>query len=233
MHSTEFLSFERRLRIMEQTGLKRKSLSKQVSEKLEKMIETGKYPVGEKIPTEPELMELFQVSRNTVREAVQSLTWGGILDVKQGDSTYVRSQSRFSANMNKKYSEASPENIMEARCCIEVAIVRFAALRRTEEDIERISRAFSRCREQNADVKESTRSDMDFHIAVAEACHNTILTDLYLSMYDYLESHIEEKSSGTEFDAARTGALHGKLFKAIEDRDPDRAESAVRDILSV
>ena len=218
---------------MEQKVLKRKSLSKQVSEKLEKMIEAGEYPVGEKIPTEPELMQLFQVSRNTVREAVQSLTWGGILDVKQGDGTYVRSQSRFSANMNKKYSEASPGSIREARYCIEVSVVRFAALRRTEEDMERIQKAFSRCGEQNADIRERIRSDMDFHIAVAESCHNTILTDLYLSMYDYLESHIEEKNMDTEFDAARTGALHGKLFKAIEDRDPDSAESALRDILSV
>ena len=233
MHSTEFLNCERMLQIMEQKVLKRESLSRQVSDKLEKMIETGEYPVGEKIPTEPELMKLFQVSRNTVREAVQALTWGGILDVKQGDGTYVRSQTRFSANMSKKYSEASPENIREARYCIEVAIVRFAAMRRTEEDLERINEAFSRCREDNADVKESTRSDMDFHIAVAEACHNSILTDLYLSMYDYLESHIEEKSMETEFDAVRTGSLHGKLLAAIRDKNPDGAEAAVKDILSV
>lgn len=65
--------------------IKRDSLSKQVSDKLEAMIEAGTYRVGDRFPTEPELMEMFSVSRNTVREAVQSLTWAGLLDVKQGD----------------------------------------------------------------------------------------------------------------------------------------------------
>lgn len=225
-------SLERRLRAVEQKTLKRDSLSKQVSEKLEKMIEAGEYPVGERIPTEPELMRLFQVSRNTVREAVQSLTWGGILDVKQGDGTYVRSRSRFGASMNRKYSQASPENIKEARYCIEIAIVRFAAQRRTEEDMERIGRAFYRRREQKTDIKENARGDMEFHVAVAEACHNAILTDLYLSMYDYLESHIEKKSMNTDFDSAEADAQHERLFRAIADGDPDKAEAAVKDILS-
>ena len=135
--------------------------------------------------------------------------------------------------MNRKYSQASPENIKEARYCIEIAIVRFAAQRRTEEDMERIGRAFYRRREQKTDIKENARGDMEFHVAVAEACHNAILTDLYLSMYDYLESHIEEKSMETEFDAVRTGSLHGKLLAAIRDKNPDGAEAAVKDILSV
>ena len=59
--------------------IKRDSLSKQVSDKLESMIESGAYQVGERIPTEPELMEMFQVSRNTVREA-------DVTSVKVGDS---------------------------------------------------------------------------------------------------------------------------------------------------
>ena len=75
---------------MKNNSVKRYPLSRQVSDKLEQMIEKGEYHVGEKIHTEIELMDIFQVSRNTIREAIQSLTSAGVLEVRQGDGTYVR-----------------------------------------------------------------------------------------------------------------------------------------------
>ena len=218
---------------MERRAIKRDSLSKQVSDKLESMIKNGEFSVGDRIPTEPELMEIFQVSRNTVREAVQSLTWAGILEVRQGDGTYVRSSDRFRANMTQKYSQVSLSDIKEARNSLEVTIAHLAAQRRSDEDMDRIEEAFVRRSSLNTDLKENTRADMEFHIAIAGACHNSILFDLYQSISDYLESHIAERNMDSSMSPESIDNLHTELFEAIKDGNPEKAAISVTKILDI
>ena len=213
--------------------IKRDSLSKQVSDKLESMIESGAYQVGDRIPTEPELMDMFQVSRNTVREAVQSLTWAGILEVKQGDGTYVRSTNRFQANMNQRYSQVDLEDIRETRNCLEVSIAHLAAQRRNQEDIAKMEAALLKRREQTTDSKENTRADLDFHMVIANACHNTILIDVYKSLSAYLESQIAERNLASQLSQDQIDNLHEVLCRSIVDGDPDRAAFAVQKILEI
>ena len=213
--------------------LRRESLSKQVSDRLEEMISSGTYKVGDKIPTEPELVELFGVSRNTIREAIQSLTWAGLLHVKQGDGTYVCAENRFNANMEQKYQEISLPDIAEARNCIEVTIAHLAAKRRTMKDIENIHLLLQRRKALATDVKENTRADLDFHIAIAHACHNQILIDMYESMACYMESQIEERSRTSERSFTEIDLLHEHLFSAIQDGDAEKAAHSVMKILEI
>lgn len=213
--------------------VKRDSLSKQVSDKLEKMIESGEYEVGQKIPTEPELMQIFQVSRNTVREAVQSLTWSGILEVRQGAGTYVRATSRFNANMKQKFETESLADLAEARNCIEVTIAHLAATRREKSDIKNITKAYEMRRELIAGCKENTKSDIEFHMAIADACHNSIMIDLYKSLYDYLESYIEEKNLDAELDVEKVERLHKELYEAVIDGRPDDAAMHAKSIVEI
>lgn len=203
--------------------IKRDSLSKQVSDKLEKMIESGEYKIGQKIPTEPELMQLFAVSRNTIREAVKSLTWSGILEVKQGDGTYVRSANRFRANMDKTYSKISLDDITEARKSIEITIAYLAAVRRQDADILKIKEAYLKRYNTKSDSRENTKADMEFHMAIAQACHNIILIELYQSISDYLENHIVEKSMDCNTDLDRIDDLHEKLYQSIIEGNADQA----------
>ena len=212
--------------------VKRDSLSKQVSDKLEAMIENGTYQVGDRFPTEPELMEMFSVSRNTVREAVQSLTWSGLLEVKQGDGTYVRSGSRFYANMKQRFSDISLHDIQETRDCLEATIARLAAQRRNQEDIDKVRRALHQRKVLTSDIKENTQADLAFHMAIAEASHNEILLDVYKSLSDYLESQIAERM----VDPCPTGEvdlLHEMLYEAIRDGNPDQAGSAAQRIVNI
>lgn len=213
--------------------LKRESLSKQVSDRLEQMISSGTYTVGEKIPTEPELAEMFQVSRNTVREAVQSLTWSGLLSVKQGDGTYVCATDRFHANMEQQYQKVSLDDVTEARNCLEATIAHLAALRRTEQDVERIRAALMRRKTLTSDEKENTRADIDFHMAIAYASHNTILTDMYESISCYLENQIAERNRESTLSTKEIDRLHEVLFSAVEQGVPDQAAAAVAKILKI
>lgn len=70
--------------------IERTSLSDRVAEELQAMIRSGEYKPGDKLPTEGELMEKFSVSRITVREAVRKLRTMGLVEVRQGDGTFVK-----------------------------------------------------------------------------------------------------------------------------------------------
>ena len=218
---------------MNSKGVKRYPLSKQVADKLEQMIEAGEYPVGERIPTEIELMDIFSVSRNTIREAVQSLNSAGVLDVRQGDGTYVRSSNRFNANMSMKYAQISIEDIREARNIMEVSIAGLAAQRRSDEDLTLIAEALDRRKGLKENGKENTLADMEFHMAIAESCHNKILIDLYHSIWSYLESHIAERHVETSLNFEQIDELHDKLYRAILAGDPAAASNNAHEILSI
>lgn len=213
--------------------LKRESLSKQVSDQLEKMISSGAYAVGEKIPPEPELAEMFQVSRNTIREAIQSLTWSGLLSVKQGDGTYVCASDRFHANMEQRYQTVSVEDIKEARNCLEVTIAHLSALRRCPKDIDQMRTMLVNRKALTTDTKENTRADLDFHLAIAYACHNSILIDMYESLSCYMEKQIAERNRESHLSAEQIDELHEVLFHAIAEGKPEQAAAAVSQILEI
>ena len=214
-------------------SVKRYPLSKQVADKLEQMIADGEYEVGKKIPTETELMEIFEVSRNTLREAIRALTSAGVLEVKQGDGTYVRSNNRFNANMNMKYEQVSVEDIQETRNSLELTIVNLASKRRTDEDMELITQTFLKRQGLRETVKENTKADIEFHIAIAQACHNKILIDLYQSIASYLEGHIAARQEETNMDCDEIDRLHEQLYTAIRDQKPEIAVTCAENILNI
>ena len=218
---------------MSNKSVKRYPLSKQVADKLETMIESGEYPVGSRFPTEVELIKMFGVSRNTIREAVQSLASAGVLEVKQGDGTYVKSSNRFNANMSMKYEQVSLEDIKETRNALEVTIASLTAKRRTDEDMENIEAALARRKESKETVKENTLADVNFHMAIAEGCHNQIITDLYKSISSYLERHIAERQAETEMENDDIDLLHEQLCRAIREQNPEVADICARNILKI
>ncbi|HHY25905.1 MAG TPA: FadR family transcriptional regulator, partial [Desulfitobacterium dehalogenans] len=69
----------------------RSTLVDQVTTQIEQMIESGRWRIGDKIPAEPQLMDMFEVSRNTLREGIQSLVHVGLLETRQGIGTTVKS----------------------------------------------------------------------------------------------------------------------------------------------
>ena len=218
---------------MVNNGIKRYSLSKQVSDQLEQMIESGKYAVGDKIPPETELMAYFNVSRNTLREAIRSLASAGVLDVKQGDGTYVSSNNRFNANMNREFATVSYDEIQEARNALELTIVYLASQRRTQEDIDLMALTLENRRTLRETVKEDTRADIEFHLSIARASHNKILFDLYSSLSSYMEDHISERTATTNLNHEQIDALHEELFKAISQGDPHTAIASTHNILNI
>src|SRR4051812_39842076 len=115
---------------------KRSALADQVIARLRAQITSGEWPVGSRIPTEPELVERLGVARNTVREAVRALAHNGLLDIRQGSGTYVVATSELAGVMQRRFADAEPRHVAELRSALEASAARLAAPRRTEHDLE-------------------------------------------------------------------------------------------------
>lgn len=195
--------------------IQKKSLADMIAETLKQQITEGTYRVGDKLPTEPELMKTFGVGRSSVREAVKLLVNMGVVRVQQGSGTFVAVPSN-NDDVNIKMSTADRTELDEVRKILDIAIVEKAVARRTEKDIERM-RASLEKRKVNAEkglLEECIEADLNFHIAIADAAHNRILADIYRSAATHLLLEFNRIYNGTDcFINSQTS--HEKLLKHI------------------
>mgnify|MGYP002409830676 FL=1 len=208
----------------------RVSLSKQILNQMEQLILEGNWAVGAKIPSEPELVKQFGVSRNTIREAVQSLINAEVLEAKQGDGTYVRMSNRFEAAMLNRLKKSDILDVLEARFAIEKEVVRLAAIRRTNKDLKGLKIHLQDRNNCTDNSQENLEKDVEFHIAVARSTHNTVLFDIYKYVYQYIRDNINNSLDISEFGAEQD-YLHDDLFDAIEKQDPDMAEKLTLELI--
>ncbi len=200
-------------------------------EQIRQRIDNGTWPLGQRLPPEPELAEIIGISRNTVREAVRVLTFSGVLDVRQGDGTYVRACADPLAAM-QALARSSVEQALEARGMIEIEASRLAALRRTEDDLVdlRVALAASAARSGHEDLEDYIVHDLAFHQRVVDSAHNPVLSQLYRYFSQVIRVGLERTISDPErpqpsFD------LHRDLLDAIERQDADAAAAANRALL--
>jgi GntR family transcriptional repressor for pyruvate dehydrogenase complex len=208
-------------------------LVERVIEELKEAVSSGRFGIDSKLPPEPELTLEFGVGRSTLREAVRVLTHNGILQVRQGDGTYVRSLPADGEPLARRLVHAKEEEVGEVRRLLEIEIVRLAAERRDEEDLENI-RSFLRIRRQalvRNDADSLLDADIAFHCSIAWATHNEVLADLYRIFAKVLRRAMPNlwERAGEEPAAAET--LHSRLVDAIAGRDATEATAAVSELL--
>ncbi|MGW8380828.1 FadR/GntR family transcriptional regulator [Streptomyces sp. ODS28] len=207
----------------------RSNLVGSVIEQMEGLIGGGEWPVGEKIPPEPALVEQLGVGRNTVREAVRALVHTGMLEPRQGDGTYVRAASGLGAAVRRRLRHAAELEAYEVRAALERDAARYAALRRTDEDLAALREALA-VRDRTwagQDADAFIEADMAFHRAVAAAARNSVLADLYGQFSDGLRSTLQSVIGSPLPEAVRHQFdAHAEIVAAIEARDPDAAERA-------
>ncbi|TJZ73322.1 FadR/GntR family transcriptional regulator [Chitiniphilus eburneus] len=195
---------------------------------LRERITQGIWPLGTRIPVEPDLAASLGISRNTVREAVRVLAFCGVLDVRQGDGTYVASRTDPVAAINA-LSRASPREHLEARALLEMTAARLAAVRRTDADLAALRAALAQRGElaEYADPAEFARHDLVFHRATIAAAHNAVLT----ALYDFFSDAIREGVINSVLDETLSDpdlASHVAVYDAIAAGDGEAAADAAR-----
>lgn len=208
------------------------SLVERAIEALRDEIRSGAWSVGERIPTEAELVATLGVGRNTVREAIRALVHAGLLETRQGDGTYVRATSDLAGAVRRRISRAELLEVLEVRRALEVEAARLAAQRRKPDDVERL-RALLVERGvawEAGDVERFVERDVALHRAIAAASGNPMLSELYEDFSAALPAAIRTSIS-TEAPERDELHLHDALVAAIADGDERRAQEATTQVL--
>lgn len=202
------------------------SLVEQAIEALRGEIAGGAWPVGAKIPTEPELAERFGIGRNSLREAIRALVHAGLLETRQGDGTYVLATSDLAGAVRRRTSRAQLLEIFELRRALEIEAARLAALRRSERDLAELERLLvaREAASREPDQGEFVELDVALHRAIVAASGNSMLTELY----DDFTTVLRETIASTLGDGPRERDvhLHDDLVAAIRAGDADAAQAA-------
>jgi DNA-binding FadR family transcriptional regulator len=209
----------------------KRSLVDQALEQLRRRITEGKWAIGERLPTEPELSAELGISRNTVREAMRVLAFCGLIEIRQGDGSYLRSMTDPLGAM-RALSHCTLEQAQETRQILEVEAIGLAALRRTEADLSALRDALKASAElYHGDLEAYISADLVFHKHLVDAAHNPALSELY----QYFSAIVAAQLRQTLNISPRRQAvfdLHIALLDAVEQQDPERAKSICRQLIN-
>ncbi|GAA1240162.1 GntR family transcriptional regulator [Prauserella halophila] len=204
----------------------RSGLVDQVIGQLREAIRSGEWPLGERIPTEAALAGDLGVGRNTVREAIRALAHSGLLEVRQGDGTYVRATNEVSGAI-RKLAGTELREVLQVRKPLEVEGARLAATARTDDDLGRLrelldgrDRAWA-----YGDMDDYVRIDAAFHQAAVEAAHNSVLTELYRGLTEVVVASVAAMTRLGLPHPEEAG--HRDLLAALVAQDADRAATEV------
>ncbi len=211
----------------------RPSLPAQLAVDLLRRIADGEWAPGEAIPAEAELAAEASVGRSTVREAVKELLSSGVLEIRRGRGTYVRSPddwSPFSPLVLQAGAGGRPDTtqqVLEARRLVEAGVAELAAQRATLAHLTAVDDAIA-AMEQASDVDAFVEADLAFHQALMDAAGNPFVAALFQPIGALL---YDERRRTSERASLRPRAIaaHKRIADAVRRRDPAAARSAMVD----
>jgi GntR family transcriptional repressor for pyruvate dehydrogenase complex len=212
-----------------------KRVSDQVFDQLRELIFCGDFQPGEKIMTERELAKALNVSRNSVREAINKLVTLRFLEQRQGQGTFVRSMEevvKIPLATIMKTQDASLIDLMEMRLGIECNAASLAARRANPSDIEAIEKAIG---EMDADTRSGglgTEGDLSFHMAIAMATKNPLQVYIMKNVSEFLHVGIRENLLHLYQNPDNIVEIlrqHQAIYQAIRSGDTEAAYTTMND----
>ncbi|MEH6941801.1 FadR/GntR family transcriptional regulator, partial [Bacillus sp. JJ722] len=226
---------------MEYKRIKAKKINEEVADTLYEMIQRGELKPGDKLDSVQQLAENFQVGRSAIREALSALRAQGLVEMKQGEGTYVRqfdaSKLDFSFSSAILMNKADIVNMLEVRKIIEMGAVGSAAENRTAEDIEQLKEILENMKDTFGDEEGEEKADILFHLTIAKSSQNPMLYKLMQNVSSMMAIHMKETrniwlySEGVTEDNVYMD--HGRILDAIIDQDKEKAQKLMWDHLTV
>jgi len=216
--------------------IKTYSVLDEVSAQLKKLILDGTLRPGDIFPSEFYLANQLNVSRTVIRESKKSLIGMGLLEVR-GKRTYVRDDTYNAAIGLMSYGfqleKGSIEELIEARKVIENETAALAALRATDEMINKLKMFLEKQKESidSHDKAAFVANDLEWHSTIAEASQNRLLAGMVMTIHNMLEVVIATTLEKPQSDK-EAYLFHKEITEAIIRRDPDDARRAMNEHLN-
>ena len=212
-----------------------KKISEEIIEQFKTLLSTGELKPGDELPSEREMAESIGVSRPPLREALNALQAMGFIEIHPRSRILVKSLTQkpiedplslLIAHDPEKFFE-----LLDIRRAMESWAAFNAAKKATGSDIKRLGEIISRDQENLRHNREDAKTDADFHISIALAAHNTVLSHLTASCYNMLWS--TQKTSREQLfrrkeNKQHIAEQHLRIFQAIKSRNPGQAAQEAR-----
>jgi GntR family transcriptional repressor for pyruvate dehydrogenase complex len=196
---------------------------------LEQMIALGELVPGDRLPSERELAESLSVSRTSLREALHQLEAKHLIERRQGRGTVVLAPPPQVDDLYTKLADLADDrelaNVAELRTVIEPKIAEFAAFRATSADLLQMDDILH-ASDGNLRGTKSLELDIQFHLALARASHNPLLTALS-TMVSSWTTPVRKDSHSTRAGRRASLAGHQAIRDAVEARDAAAAAEAM------
>jgi GntR family transcriptional regulator, transcriptional repressor for pyruvate dehydrogenase complex len=212
------------------TPVTRSTLTADIYRKLVSHIIRGVWKPGDRIPPERELGQQLGVGRASLREALKALEIMGMIETRLGDGTYVCQRSEFLSRpllwaITSSY-ETEVHELVEARKLIETEMAGFAAERATAEDLKQIGIHLDRMECTVDSPDDFLQSDIEFHLAIGQAAHNSILMNALHLIRNLLQEWIGI-TLHIEGVAKKALEHHKSIFFAIAKKNGPAARTAM------
>jgi GntR family transcriptional repressor for pyruvate dehydrogenase complex len=206
-------------------------LSEQVTQHLRELIVEGDIAAGEALPTERELARRFGVSSVVIREALNSLSVTGLVDIRHGVGSFVTTPEHWHVSEPIatliRSGRAELLHVVEVRAIIEIEMSKLAALRHDAAALEALDVALAHMAGTVHDPVANVDADMEFHGALAAGAGNPVI---WFMLQPILAPILTGMLRGTVWPAGTTRALaeHRRIRDAVASRDADAAQTAMR-----
>lgn len=210
-------------------AIKKTRVYEDIVAQIKELIAGAKLRPGDQLPSERELSELFQVSRASVREAIRALESMRLVEIRQGEGTYIASSvetllTSVAAALAQQRDPLTP--VFEARKILEPATAALAAERATPEEVAELEAILADQEKQIAEGETGVETDTRFHSTLAVAAKNDVLLRLNEAIVDSLRE-TRVRSLRSQGRPARSLAGHREILEAIRHKDPAKAREAM------
>jgi len=223
-------------------SIKAQKLYTQIVEQFVEMIKRGEFEPGQKLPSERALSQKLNVSRTSLREALIALQMMGVVEIKPNQGTYITDKTVPPILKEVAYINLgeSPFQILQARKVIEPNMAALAASQCDNESLCHIESILTQIRntvyDHTLDLAFYNELDCDFHITIAKATHNPILTGIGYVINNLMRQElwmtlIKNTSNATQAGQQEGFSGHEAVYSAILNQNPHAAKKAMKDHL--
>ncbi len=211
--------------------LQKTRLFEGIVEQIQSQIKNGILNIGDRLPPERELSDMLNVSRVSVREALRTLEIMGYISIRAGEGAFVK-ETKLNDLLEPITTAISIDktlilNLLDLRDVIEIETARRAAMHADEMDLKKI---YSTLKVGEREIEEGQiglKGDHMFHIAVAEATHNSMFSFVMNLISDLLNKG-REATLEIPGQPVRTLVDHEEIYQAIAEKDSDKAAKLMK-----
>lgn len=206
----------------------------EIIRELNHIIQEDELKTGDKLPSERELSERLNVGRSSVREALRSLELLDLIETRRGEGTFIKSIGghrlvEVLASFFLREKKAR-NDLAETRKIVEIEGLRLACERIDEAQLQSLEKLIAQSKKSWDNGDFPVEEDYLFHKTIVEACHNSLLLHIWISLVEYSKVALRESLS-REGRPEQSINEHIQIYTALKNRDEEEAIKALRNHL--